>query len=499
MTFQGTQLPLTGITPGDSGEGQPQGASILAHLQGLLTRVGAAETSLGEKRGAEKRNLENISQGCLAPLVDAPQPTHSQGRAHIAVDASDTRMGAVLQQIQTLRPLQAHYSAFGKELLAGLQRQSRHFRTYVEGKRIHILTDSQAPHLRSCHKQERRSPTRREAPGFLAQYPRTYGTSKASTTTAADALSRVSIAIVEQQQDPFSSRLVNGDNRSQLVAGCNFRTRRDTIICESSMGPPSPYITFTPSAVPRGLPAHRDIRANPGSPPSKVVWPGINRRCREWSSRTGSRASAPVIQGYSDVPDDGIDRLHQVARDSHPLSRTNHPPRPLPRPSSTRGYRATEAPATVTTIARSHFASELWRAQLMFFSARSASDHGIPPSDKRMVERLHRHPEGDLTADPPRTDPPSPTCPPYEGSFPCHQAETQGQSPFGVHEGEDTVCIDRVMNLHHLQGACAQISKPNTLPNTLVKHNAASGALETSPDIYTIACKDFPSFTQARP
>ena len=35
---------------------------------------------------------------------------------------------------------------------------------------------------------------------------------------------------------------------------------------------------------------------------------------------------------------------------------------------------------------------------------------------------------------------------------------------------------------------------PNTLRNTLVKHNATSGAPETSPGIYTIPCKDCPKF-----
>jgi hypothetical protein len=89
-----------------------------------------------------------------AALVAAVPLSHPAPGAvlSLAVDASDTHVGGVLQQLQgrawqplaffskKLCPTQARYSTFDRELLAAFL-AVRHFRFLLEGRRFRLLTD----------------------------------------------------------------------------------------------------------------------------------------------------------------------------------------------------------------------------------------------------------------------------------------------------------------------------------------------------------------------
>ena len=87
-------------------------------------------------------------------LIKVPKPTHPQPSAPIslAVDASDSHMGAVLQQkidgawfplsffSRKLSDTEKKYSAFDRELLAAYL-SIRHFRFMLEGREFLLFTD----------------------------------------------------------------------------------------------------------------------------------------------------------------------------------------------------------------------------------------------------------------------------------------------------------------------------------------------------------------------
>jgi hypothetical protein len=86
---------------------------------------------------------------CQATVLSHPDP---EAEICLAMDASNTHIGAVLQQRegQAWRPLaffskkldstQLKYSAFDRELLAAYL-GVRHFRYLLDGRNFHILTD----------------------------------------------------------------------------------------------------------------------------------------------------------------------------------------------------------------------------------------------------------------------------------------------------------------------------------------------------------------------
>jgi hypothetical protein len=93
-------------------------------------------------------------QAAKSALVAAVPLSHPAPGATIslAVDASDSHVGGVLQQLenrawrplaffsQKLTPTQARYSTFDRELFAAYS-AVRHFRFLLEGRKFHILTD----------------------------------------------------------------------------------------------------------------------------------------------------------------------------------------------------------------------------------------------------------------------------------------------------------------------------------------------------------------------
>jgi cleavage and polyadenylation specificity factor subunit 1 len=86
---------------------------------------------------------------CEATKLDHPDP---DAEVNLVVDASDTHIGAVLQQrtaagwkplsffSRKLSPTEARYSAFDRELWA-IFSGIRHYRYLLEGRSFHVLTD----------------------------------------------------------------------------------------------------------------------------------------------------------------------------------------------------------------------------------------------------------------------------------------------------------------------------------------------------------------------
>ena len=113
--------------------------SSAQHSQAPLNLSPAAESAFTQIKDA----LADASL-LVHPIPDAP--------TCIVTDASDTAVGAVLQQLigedwspiaffsKKLQPSETRYSAFDRELLAAYL-AIKHFRHFVEGRSFHILTD----------------------------------------------------------------------------------------------------------------------------------------------------------------------------------------------------------------------------------------------------------------------------------------------------------------------------------------------------------------------
>ena len=126
----------------------PRAAQILKPLTDALK--GKPSRVLQWTEHMQAAFVESKMALCKVTQLSHPAPA---AEISLAVDASDTHVGAVLQQRARgggLQPLafyskkldaaQQKYSAFDRELLA-CYLAVRHFRHHVEGRQFHILTD----------------------------------------------------------------------------------------------------------------------------------------------------------------------------------------------------------------------------------------------------------------------------------------------------------------------------------------------------------------------
>ena len=127
----------------------PHCATVLQPLQALLPTPKNNSNDLQWNEAALqafhtiKQLLANTS------LLSHPMPN---APTNIMTDASDTAVGAVLQQYidnqwcpisffsKKLQPTETRYSTFDRELLA-VYLAVKHFRHFIEGRQFHVITD----------------------------------------------------------------------------------------------------------------------------------------------------------------------------------------------------------------------------------------------------------------------------------------------------------------------------------------------------------------------
>jgi hypothetical protein len=125
----------------------PGAAGILKPLSDALR--GGVRTALHWTPAMEAALEAAKTAVCEATKLDHPDP---EAEVNLVVDASDTHIGAVLQQrtaagwkplsffSRKLSPTEARYSAFDRELWA-IFSGIRHYRYLLEGRPFHVLTD----------------------------------------------------------------------------------------------------------------------------------------------------------------------------------------------------------------------------------------------------------------------------------------------------------------------------------------------------------------------
>lgn len=201
-------------------------------------------------------------------LANATLLTHPKPDAPtcIITDASDTAVGAVLQQCiadvwcpisffsRKLKPAETRYSTFDRELLA-IYLAIKHFQYFVEGREFHVLTDHKPLIYARDARPDRHSPRQIRHLDFIAQFTADIRHVKGTENSAADALSRIAVsalhprpavvvdfrAMAEAQRDDPELRLHRA-NSSLDLQSVALPSTPVPLVCDVSLGHPRPFV-----------------------------------------------------------------------------------------------------------------------------------------------------------------------------------------------------------------------------------------------------------------
>ena len=145
-----------------------------------------------------------------ASLLTYPSPN---APTCLMTDASDTAVGAVLQQhindtwkpisffSRKLTPAECRYSTFDRELLA-VYLGIKHFRHFLEGQSFHVLTDHKPLTYALNTRLDRHSPRQIRQLDYIAQFTSTIRHVSGMDNVVADALSRIETNALLSGQPP---------------------------------------------------------------------------------------------------------------------------------------------------------------------------------------------------------------------------------------------------------------------------------------------------------
>ena len=234
---------------------------------------------------------------CLSyPKPDAP--------TCLMTDASDTAVGAVLQQYidntwhpisffsRKMKPAETRYSTFDRELLA-VYLAIKHFSHFLEGRHFQVLTDHKPLTYALNIRSDRHSPRQARHLVYISQFTSSIHHVKGTDNVVADALSRIETNALlsgqppeidfaamakDQAVDPQIRALQSSPATSLVVDAIPLVNSSDTILCDTSTGPHRPLV---PANWRRTVfdslhcLSHPGIRATQRLITARYVWPGI--------------------------------------------------------------------------------------------------------------------------------------------------------------------------------------------------------------------------------
>lgn len=237
-----------------------------------------------------------------ATLLVHPDP---QAELSIQTDASDTAIGAVLQQFKNnewqplaffsrkLSPSQKKYSPYDRELLA-VYDAIRHFRFMVEARTFCIITDHKPLTFAFANHRENSSPRQFRYLDFISQFTTDFRYVAGKDNIVADALSRIeAVSIPLDYHSLVKAQEADSELQDLLKNGSSLRLKKIRlesepallVYCDVSQSNPRPFIT--PSYRKQVFDSLHNL-SHPGAKPTvklvteRYIWPGIRKDCRQW-------------------------------------------------------------------------------------------------------------------------------------------------------------------------------------------------------------------------
>ena len=243
----------------------PNCASILEPLNNLLAKPQGSDRKLTWNDATMAAFTAIKETLATTTLLSHPKP---YAPTCIMADASDTAVGAVLQQqiegewhplsyfSKKLRPAETRYSTFDRELLA-VYLSIKHFRHLVEGHDFHVITDHKPLTYALATSSDKYTPRQIRHLDYISQFTTDIRHVAGCNNPVADALSRNPINIIHnvqatpvdlqmmaqvQTSDPELQALLKSSSTSLHLTALPLPASTSTIVCDTSTSSPRPFI-----------------------------------------------------------------------------------------------------------------------------------------------------------------------------------------------------------------------------------------------------------------
>lgn len=426
---------------------------MLNFYRRFIKDAAAAQAPLYELTvGAKKRDKRPVKWSTEAErafehskeqLAQATLIAHPVGDTQLILttDASDSAMGAVLEQVidGTRQPLgffsrkftltQTRYSAYDRELLA-IYTAIQYFRHLIEGRDTVIYTDHKPLIYAFDQRSTKASPRQQRHLDFIGQFTTRLVHVAGKDNEVADALSRINsiglpvivsteeIAAAQQSDTELPELLANP--RSLVLKRLRVDGNETTIYCDVSTENVRPYI---PVPLRKRMfdvvhnTAHTSARTTRKAIASKFVWPSLNKDINEWA-RTCLPCQRSKIHRHMKrqpehirVPDERFHHVHLDLVGPMPVSRGYRycltmidrftrwteatPIKDITAEAIIDAFFETwvarfGAPAEITTDRGSQFCSQLFDALAKVIGSKTRRTTAYHPQSNGMVERYHR-------------------------------------------------------------------------------------------------------------
>lgn len=280
-----------------------------AEIQGPLYELLKGKTTKEKKilwseisKQAFNKTKESLANATLLtyPLANA--------QLSLMVDASDTGIGAVVQQYsrygweplgffsRTLNKAQRKYSTYDRELLAAYA-AVKYFHFILEGRPFILYTDHKPLIYAFRKKQDNATPRQLRQLDYISQFTTDIRHISGSKNIIADNLSRIEtinfpnlldyVSLAKDQSDDIElQRLLDHNSSSLILKKISLPNSDVTLYCDISTEHIRPYITpkFRRQVFQNYHNLnHPSVRGTVNHLRTKFVWPSILKDLREWS------------------------------------------------------------------------------------------------------------------------------------------------------------------------------------------------------------------------